>query len=66
MIIKNVIRCNIFGDEIESTFRHDFVTCKCGVCSVDGGNNYLRRCFIEEGCYTDISICKPNSIKNNK
>ena len=61
MIIRNAIRCNICGDEIESKHRHDFVTCKCGACSVDGGHDYLRRCFKEEGCYTDISVCKPDS-----
>ena len=49
MIIRNAIRCNICGDEIESKHRHDFVTCKCGACSVDGGHDYLRRCFKEEG-----------------
>ena len=27
MIIRNAIRCNICGDEIESKHRHDFVTC---------------------------------------
>ena len=63
MIIKNAIRCNICGDEIESTHRHDFVTCKCGAYSVDGGHDYLRHCFKEEGCYTDISICKPDPDK---
>ena len=56
MIIRNAIRCNICGDEIESKHRHDFVTCKCGACSVDGGHDYLRRYFREEGCYTDISV----------
>ena len=63
MIIKNAIRCNICGEEIESTHRHDFVTCKCGACSVDGGHDYLRRYFKEKGCYTDISICKPDPDK---
>ena len=29
MIIKNAIRCNICGDEIESKHRHDYVQCKC-------------------------------------
>ena len=43
MIIKNVIRCNICGDEIESTYRHDYVECKCGACAVfgPGGNRQL-------------------------
>ena len=44
-IIQNAIRCNLCGDMIESTYRHDFVTCKCGCCSVDGGLDYLRRGF---------------------
>lgn len=35
-IIKSAIRCNLCGDEIESKNRHDFVTCSCGACSVDG------------------------------
>lgn len=55
-MIKNAIRCNICGDEIESKHRHDFATCKCGACSVDGGHVYLRRSFKVEGCYTGISI----------
>ena len=59
MIIKNAIGCNICGDEIESSHRHDFVTRKCGACSLDGGHDYLRRCSKEEGCYTDISITVP-------
>ena len=33
-IIRNAIRCRKCGDVIES----------CGVCAVDGGHDYLRRC----------------------
>ena len=55
-IIRNAIRCNICGDEIESTTRHDFVTCKCGACSLDGGHEYLKRVSTDESHYTDISI----------
>lgn len=36
------IKCDLCNDIIESKYRHDFVTCKCGACSVDGGNEYLR------------------------
>lgn len=43
-IKTNKIRCNICGDVIESTYRHDFKFCKCGAVSVDGGKDYLRRC----------------------
>ncbi|MCD7967877.1 MAG: hypothetical protein LUG90_19245 [Clostridiaceae bacterium] len=42
-IIKNCIQCKTCGEVIESKFRHDFVACSCGRCSVDGGLEYLRR-----------------------
>ena len=42
-IIKNSIKCNLCGDIIVSKHNHDKVTCKCGACSVDGGNSYLKR-----------------------
>ena len=38
-IIRNVIRCKSCGDIIESKYTHDYVTCKCGRCSVDGGHS---------------------------
>lgn len=42
-IIKNMAKCGLCDDIIESTFRHDFVECKCGAIFVDGGKDYLRR-----------------------
>jgi hypothetical protein len=45
-IIKNAIKCIHCGDIIESRHRHDFVTCSCGCCCVDGGTDYLRRGFV--------------------
>lgn len=42
-IKRNVIRCNHCGDVIESRSCHDFVTCSCRKCAVDGGLDYLRR-----------------------
>ena len=42
-IIRNAIRCNLCGDEIESKHRHDFVFCSCRACFADGGSEYLRR-----------------------
>lgn len=41
-IIKNSIKCNLCGNSTVSKYTHDFVTCKCGCCSVYGGNSYLR------------------------
>ncbi len=54
-IISNKIKCKFCGDIIESKHRHDFETCKCGRVSVDGGHDYLRRCYQEEGDYEELS-----------
>ena len=55
-ITKNAIQCKLCGEIIESTYTHDFVQCKCGACAVDGGHDYLRRCFKDKDCYIDLSI----------
>jgi hypothetical protein len=41
-IIKNACRCKKCGTYLESTHRHDYRTCPCGVM-VDGGKDYVRR-----------------------
>jgi len=41
-IIRNSAKCKKCGDEIESTYCHDFKSCKCGAISVDGGRDYIR------------------------
>ena len=43
IIIHNRIKCLKCGDVIESEYRHDYKTCRCGACAVDGGHDYLRR-----------------------
>lgn len=57
-IITNKIRCLHCGDVIESKTVHNFVTCSCGCCSVDGGHYYLRRCFKSspEEDYEELSV----------
>ena len=55
-IIRNAIRCKLCGDVIESTNRHDYVSCSCGACAVDGGLNYLRRTFKDKDCFEELSI----------
>jgi len=42
-LTRNAAYCTLCHDEIESTHRHDFVTCRCGNLSVDGGMAYVRR-----------------------
>ena len=54
-ITKNAIQCKLCGEVVESKHVHDFVQCKCGACAVDGGHEYLRRCFRDKDCYIDLS-----------
>jgi len=46
-IIRNMIKCNNCGDIIESTHVHDFKFCSCKRVAVDGGHEYLRRCYTD-------------------
>jgi len=43
----NSAKCLNCGDILISRSIHDFVTCKCGNLSVDGGNSYLKRSIKE-------------------
>lgn len=58
-VIHNRGRCKLCGDIIESTNRHEFVTCRCGACSVDGGHDYLRRCLASPDYFEELSVIKP-------
>ena len=57
-IIKNAIKCKHCGDVIESFSVHDFKSCSCQSCAVDGGHQYLRRCFksSQEEDFEELSI----------
>jgi len=39
---RNIAKCALCQDIIESTFRHHFITCNCGAISLDGGDDYQR------------------------
>lgn len=54
-IIKNVVRCKKCGDIIESKSTHDFKICSCGNVSVDGGLEYLHRCFQNKDDFEELS-----------
>lgn len=43
VLIHNRCICKECGDIIESKSVHDFVRCKCGACSTDGGLDYIHR-----------------------
>ena len=65
-IIKNAIQCKLCGDIIESTDRHQYVTCKCSAYAVDGGHDYLRRSFKNKDCYIDLSETEDVSDKEEE
>ena len=46
-ILKNCIKCKSCGEVIESLNTHDYKSCSCGRVAVDGGHDYLRRCFTD-------------------
>lgn len=55
-IISNKIQCNNCKDIIVSRSRHEYVSCHCGECAVDGGTSYLRRSFKTKDSYTELSL----------
>ena len=44
-------RCKKCNEVIESKHTYDFVTCKCGNFSLDGGEDYQRVLFEEEDSF---------------
>ncbi|WP_423135861.1 DUF7695 domain-containing protein [Mammaliicoccus sciuri] len=41
-IIRNIAKCKICDDVIESKHTHDYVMCKCDVIFLDGGQRKQR------------------------
>lgn len=55
MITRNAAMCQLCLDIIESRHTHDYVSCKCGEISLDGGRSYLRRRAKDFNNLTDLS-----------
>lgn len=55
MIIRNRAKCLLCGEIVESTYTHDYKRCGCGALAVDGGHDYIRRTYKEEGCFEELS-----------
>lgn len=70
--MKNRAKCKLCGDIIESYHSTDFVPCKCGHISVDGGsamkcaaidwNNFLR--VDDKGNEIQVIIKDENKVKS--
>lgn len=54
-IKRNKVKCNRCGDIIESRYTHNYVICSCGAVAADGGLEYLRRCYMNEDDFTELS-----------
>lgn len=54
-LVRNAARCVHCDNVIESTHRHDFVTCACGRVSVDGGLDYIKRSFQVFSDFEDLA-----------
>jgi len=46
-IVANAATCLSCGDSIYSAFRHDYTTCSCGDCSLDGGCDYFKMSYTD-------------------
>jgi len=62
-LLRNSAACRQCGDAIESKHRHDFVTCKCGAISIDGGLDYVKVC-VEEDFADYICTCVIEGVNN--
>ncbi len=52
-LVLNRIRCNSCQEEITSYSVHDYQSCKCGKCAIDGGVSYRR--FLGDD-FTDLAV----------
>ena len=65
-IWANQAKCKKCQDVIRSKNRHDFVTCKCGAISVDGGSWYARRVAKDLNDIEELSEDYTNPLTRHK
>lgn len=65
-LTTNAAKCLKCGDVVESKSRHDFVTCKCGSLSVDGGLSYCRRLYSDAALVEDMSETRKYTLEELK
>lgn len=54
-LTRNASQCRRCEVVIESTYRHDFKSCKCGDIFVDGGLVYRRIGWKDDAQWDDLS-----------
>lgn len=55
-LVVNRATCLLCGTIVTSKTTHDFVSCKCGSLSVDGGQYYTRRLFKSRDDFKELSL----------
>jgi hypothetical protein len=63
-ILRSQIECDHCLDVIASLDRHDFNSCHCGRVSIDGGRDYLRVAFKDDGRWINRSIWVEGELTN--
>lgn len=61
-IYSNKAQCRHCLAVIESRHTHDFVACECGMISVDGGRDYLKRSFQSPDDVIELSVFSGGNI----
>jgi len=62
-LIHNRCKCLACGQVLESTFRHDFVMCKCDNRTfTDGGLDYIRRGAVDMSKIEDMSEWEDDNV----
>lgn len=54
-IWSNSAQCLKCGEILRSKNRHDYVTCKCGNLSVDGGSWYCKRSYEDQSTVKEMN-----------
>ena len=65
-LLVNKAKCLLCGEVLVSKHSHDYVTCKCGNLSIDGGNEYARRVYGRSNSYQDLSEYDDYKQNNQK
>jgi hypothetical protein len=66
-VIRNACFCFLCGTLLESKSVHDFVYCRCGNLSVDGGLEYIKRGIevitVRHGLPTYLELSQTEEVK---
>jgi hypothetical protein len=66
-VIRNEAFCFLCGTLLKSESVHDFVSCRCGNLSIDGGLEYLKRAYmvatVRNGLPTFLDLSQSEEVE---